>query len=550
MMTRRHSVLALAALLAAAGCQDLKETPVTGVAADYFQTVAGANAAVTGTYAQLRGANGAMYGGETEVRMTMVGTDSWDKGGQLLDQSYWNDYTAQLNGSAAGSANDLTNKWRDLYAAINAANTAIASIGAATGIDATTKSTRLAEARFLRGLFYHDLVRTYGAAELTLEPTVGVVTTATRTAPADIYAKAIVPDLEFAIANLPVKQSEAYRATKGAAQTLLAEVYLTRGASGDFDKARDLTTAVIASGQYRLNPSYRALFCANNDDVTGPCSYAPAQKADPENIFAVTYIGDGGTDAFGNSLHLYWTMAYDLSGIAVPTLARTPAYGRPYRRTRPTLHLLGLFNRATDSRFDATFQSLWRQPNGDTAIFFPGTATANKAGQGKKYGTSEYGVDLFPTMKKWQDQTRADANTFPGHRDRTLYRFGEVYLLRAEANIRAGRASDAIADINVLRQRAAKAGADNTMSASELASFNASPINFLLDERERELAGEEGRWYTLARQGADVFLSRIKSFNANAAPNVKATHIIRPIPQTQIDRTEGNATAFPQNPGY
>ena len=54
--------------------------------------------------------------------MTMVGTDSWEKGGQLLDQSYWNDYTAQLNGSAGGSANDLLGRWQASYTSINAAN--------------------------------------------------------------------------------------------------------------------------------------------------------------------------------------------------------------------------------------------------------------------------------------------------------------------------------------------------------------------------------------------------------------------------------------------
>ena len=85
MMKRTYTVLALAALLGA-GCVDLTEHPVTGVASDYFTTPAGANAAVIGTYAQLRG----IYGGEQEIRTTMVGTDSWEKGGQLLDQSYWN----------------------------------------------------------------------------------------------------------------------------------------------------------------------------------------------------------------------------------------------------------------------------------------------------------------------------------------------------------------------------------------------------------------------------------------------------------------------------
>jgi len=122
--------------------------------------------------------------------------------------------------------------------------------------------------------------------------------------------------------------------------------------------------------------------------------------------------------------------------------------------------------------------------------------------------------------------------------------------MRAEANIRAGRASEAIADLNTIRARAAKPGTDNSVSGAELTKFNASPLDYLLDERERELAGEESRWFTLTRMGKDVFLARIKAFNAGAAPNVKDFHLLRPIPQTQIDRTEGGATAFPQNPGY
>ena len=54
-MKRKYTVLALAALMTATACADLDEHPVTGVASDYFQTAAGANAAVTGTYSQLRG---------------------------------------------------------------------------------------------------------------------------------------------------------------------------------------------------------------------------------------------------------------------------------------------------------------------------------------------------------------------------------------------------------------------------------------------------------------------------------------------------------------
>ncbi len=546
---KRTQTIALASIVGlAAGCTDLTEHPVTGVDATYFQTVAGANAATIGTYAFLR----SIYGGEIEVLMTMVGTDSWEKGEQLTGNGLWNDYNAQLAATLpanSGGTAGLSERWQSDYQAINAANTAIKSIGAASGLDAATKNTRVGEARFLRALFYYDLVMQYGAVQLNLEPTEGVVVQAHRTPVDSIFNVAIVPDLEFAVANLPLKQSEAFRATKGAASMQLAEAYLTRAASGDFDKARDLMTAVINSGTYKLNANYRSLFCANADGTTGACDYSASQKTDPEFIFSDNFVGDGGTDAFGNSLHLYWTMWYDNSAYASPSLARRTDYGRPYRRTRPTAHLLGLWNRTTDSRYEATFQRLWRQPNGDTAIFFTSTPTANKVGQGRKYGESEYTNGLFPSLLKWQDQTRADPNTFPGHRDRWLWRLADAYLMRAEANIRAGRASDAIPDINVLRTRAAKPGTTNTMTATETASFNADPVSFLLDERERELAGEERRWYVLKRFGQNVFLSRIKAFNSTAGA-VQAFHMLRPIPQSQIDRTEGTATAFPQNPGY
>jgi starch-binding outer membrane protein, SusD/RagB family len=544
-MKQTRTVLALtavAALAGLAGCMDLEERPITGVAADYYGTAAGANAATVGAYTRLKD----FYGGESEVLMGMVGTDSWERGEQLLANGLWNDYNAQL-GPAVGDP--LLNRWQNFYQGVNAANTAIAAIGNSSALDAGTKNVRLAESRFIRALMYLNLVRTWGAVQLDTLPTAGVVTTATRTPASEVYAKVIVPDLEFAIANLPAKQSEIMRATKGAAQTLLAEVYLTRAAAGDFDKARDLATAVISSNTYKLNTSFRALFCGP-DTGNGSCDFLASQKTDPEIIFSVQFIGDGAVDPFGNSLHLYWTMGYDGGGIASPTLARTRAYGRPYRRTRPTLHLLRLFNRTTDTRYDDTFQKLWRQPSGDTAIYFPGTPVADKTGQGKKYGENEYTSLLYPSLLKHQDQTRADPNTFPGHRDRTLWRLGEVYLLRAEANIRAGRPAEAIADINVIRARAAKPGQVNTLGATELVAFNADPLGFLLDERERELAGEEFRWWTLARQGTAVFLARIKAYNAGAAPNVKDFHILRPIPQTQIDRTEGGKEAFPQNPGY
>jgi starch-binding outer membrane protein, SusD/RagB family len=256
-MKQTRTVLALtavAALAGLAGCMDLEERPITGVAADYYGTAAGANAATVGAYTRLKD----FYGQESEVLMTMVGTDSWERGEQLLGNGFWNDYTAQLGPSVG---DPLLNRWQSYYQGVNAANTAIAAISNSTALDAGTKNVRLAESKFIRALMYFNLVRTWGAVQLDTLPTVGVVTTATRTPASEVYAKVIVPDLEFAIASLPAKQTEIMRATKGAAQTLLAEVYLTRAAAGDFDKARDLAAAVIASNTYKLNSSFRALYC-------------------------------------------------------------------------------------------------------------------------------------------------------------------------------------------------------------------------------------------------------------------------------------------------
>jgi hypothetical protein len=120
----------------------------------------------------------------------------------------------------------------------------------------------------------------------------------------------------------------------------------------------------------------------------------------------VTFTGDNGTDAFGNNLHLYWVMWYDNSAYTTPALAAHPAYGRPYRRTRPTKHLLTLFNRATDSRLDASFQTVWLRAPGDTAILL---TLANQTETGRPHGSASSAAAAdqrsLPTLKKWLDQT-------------------------------------------------------------------------------------------------------------------------------------------------
>ena len=95
--------------------------------------------------------------------------------------------------------------WDNWYQGINQANGVI-NRSADVEMDEAQKTLRIAEVRFLRAFYYFNVVTTFGDAHLSLEETVGIEVEANRTSQAEIYSQAIVPDLEFAIANLPDEQ--------------------------------------------------------------------------------------------------------------------------------------------------------------------------------------------------------------------------------------------------------------------------------------------------------------------------------------------------------
>src|SRR6478735_3347169 len=138
-MTRRlFAPLAALVLGGAAGCVDLKETPITGITAAYYNTPSGFDAAVNAAYTPLR-SHWALERGAT---MTVFGTDEYQKG---ADGSYkfFNDYTAQLN----GDVDMIRNTWRDFYQGVNAANTVI-EVAKTANVPDATKTLRTAEAQF------------------------------------------------------------------------------------------------------------------------------------------------------------------------------------------------------------------------------------------------------------------------------------------------------------------------------------------------------------------------------------------------------------------
>jgi hypothetical protein len=117
-------------------------------------------------------------------------------------------------------------------------------------------------------------------------------------------------------------------------------------------------------------------------------------------------------------------------------------------------------------------------------------------------------------------------------------------LIAAEALLRDGRAAEGLPYINAVRRRAAIPGHELEMELTP-AQFTLSEV---LNERARELAGEMQRWFDLVR--THTLLARVKAYNwmeSTGSNSIKPFHVLRPIPQRQIDRT---SNVYPQNPGY
>ena len=170
----------------------------------------------------------------------------------------------------------------------------------------------------------------------------------------------------------------------------------------------------------------------------------------------------------------------------------------------------------------------------------------------REYWLNSVGWDSYrPTMFKfWEPGSYDD---YKGVRDLYLFRLGEVYLIAAEAYFQAGNANTAAERINTVRRRANDVPITSS-SPMDILSGDVS-IDFILDERTRELAGEELRWMELKRTGKLV--ERVKKYNLYAGsdwtpigkPYIEEYHNLRPIPYAWWSLLS-NKEEVAQNPGY
>ena len=547
---RYFQLLPVAALLLAGqSCKDLlTEQVVSQVGSDYITTPVGLESAVRATYSSLRD----FYGRESAMTMTVFGTDTYTMGSDGSFK-YVNQYTPQFDSRTPFIA-DI---WNSLYVGINTANAVIAQAPNVAGLDEAVKKRRVAEVKFLRAHHYFVLVQLFGAVPLVLEQSTVANKVATRAPEGQVYA-AIVADLLAALPDLAAPTSDYGRATKGAAEHLLARVYLTKATSAaaapdDYTKAAAAAQNVIKNYTYRLLPDFASVFAQGAGEVND------------EVIFATQYTSDPTTNGVGNETHLYFGMEYDVQA----GMKRDIFYGRPFKRFRPTNYTLNTVfaDRANDSRYQKSFRSVYLSNNpgtftnlfdnsktsltfkaGDTAIVLPGVELTMAQRARKPYQVlvpSLYRPNLYPTLVKFLDPLRPDLTYTNGSRDFLMFRLAETQLIAAEALLKMGKPAEALPFVNAVRRRAAFPGREAAMqiTAAQLT------MEFIMEERERELLGEMFRWFDLKRWG--VLIERVKLYNPDAAANIKAgKHELRPIPQDQIDRTAGGAAAFPQNPGY
>ena len=564
-MKRITLLYALAAtLMVCSGCSDfLEEHNRSAVTTEggYYDTEKGFESLINSCYTPLR-----FWGGKSAaMAFSETGTDILAPGGGCdypAIVSYQNDFDG---------TNPISKEYYDrFYKAINFCNTAIYHVKNVPFSDKTLTSKREAEVRFLRAYYYWILVETFGDTYYTDQPSESIVMAPRKTSVSEIYTH-IFEDLDFCMdSRLSVAQSDGGRVTMWAAKALKARLLLTRASELNdkalYEQAYTLAKEVIDNGPFELSKDFASVFDMENSDGNG-------------NKEVIWYIDYSSTNQLynqemdndiirsgGNHTHLIFCMKYDDQ----PGMVRSIEYGRPFNHYMPTRYLLDCYDENIDQRFEVTFRSLWKANGGKTGDNYPymvqgDTAiwiTKDVVPQVKRqWAKGRYQIldrtDIYHEdgsvksqkqcmpISKFEAPTRATVNEDRGTRDAFIIRVAEMYLIVAEAGAKAGKA-DALAYMNILRAQRAKAGKEEAM---KVAQSDIEDIDFILDERARELVGEQLRWFDLKRMGSEIFIRRIKAGNPDAGKNVKAYHMLRPFPQTLLDAIT-NKDEFLQNEGY
>lgn len=484
-----------AALLAGVltGCtkEFLNKAPLASVnTSNYYQTAQDAVNAVNAAYQPLQRAklyNLRIWATDIMAGNSVVGAGGGTDGIETQDEA--NFVTTSAN---AG----VLDVYRGPAPGILQCNIVLQKVPA-INMDATLKNRVLGEAKFLRALYYFNLVRLFGDVPLITTPqVVGDNLNLPRSPKADVY-NLIIQDLTDAMTLLPAastyQAADIGRASKGAATGLLAKVYLTMG---NWQKTVDLCKQVTALG-YALNANYADNFSATKKNTV-------------ESLFEVQYSGATTYDFFNDFNQASWTSTFtgprnsDFVGGAYGWDQPTPEFVRSYE--------------AGDLRKDAT-------------ILYAGGPLFDGKTYLSSYSTTGYNLRKFLVPKS----VSPDYNTSP--EDFPVLRYADVLLMEAEALNELGQTSQAEDPLNQVRRRA---GLPNIQAGLSKDAFR----NAVLHERRMELAFEGQWWFDLIRVNNGQYATDY--FKSIGKSNFTSKFLLLPIPQQEID-SNPNLT---QNPGY
>jgi len=424
-----------------------------------------------------------------------------------------------------------------------------------------------AQAKFFRAYTYNVLVTLYGGvpivAEIIDEPKFDFQ----RSSKVDVL-QFIRQDLEDAGQLLPtVANVSDGRIYKAAAYHLLSEVYISLGMETNdnsyFDMAIEAASKVINGevGNYRMMTE-RFGDLSRPGDVFSDLFYTNQQNRASGNMEVIwswqfesfTLGGStttGANNSTGNNSPRWWFPEQEkirtpngLFNIAADSLLRGIGVNSPLNYFKYNIWQLDP-NDMRNSPYNIRRVFYYNNP-ADPEYFGKPIRTALNS-QGARVivrsdgSLTNYTVDTlreyYPWIRKVDGKAFED-NIVGGQSENDLIkmRLGETYLLRAEAYLRKGDKESAAHDINVIRQRAQAI----PIEASDVT------VDFLLDERARELVAEEPRRRTLSRMG--VLYERVKKYNPSSATSIQPHNELWPIPQSVIDSNK--ESKMEQNEGY
>ncbi|MEP2059536.1 MAG: RagB/SusD family nutrient uptake outer membrane protein [Maribacter litoralis] len=401
------------------------------------------------------------------------------------------------------------------------------------------KNAVIAEAKFYRAYTYNFLANLYGGVPIVESIESSPKFDYVRSSREEVYEFA-KNDLVFASQWLPetVGSDNEGRIVKAAADHLLTEVYL---GLNQYQNAIDSATDVIDSGLYELMTERFGVSAGEPGDVysdlfaTGNFNRSSGNR---ESIYVwqfESFIEGGGGSSGGNAtvrnMGPFLNKFKDPDGVTnIPTDETNRGVGR-VRGTNYALYDIwkGEPNDIRNSEYNFRREFLYNNP--ESAYFGEPVLPITVAEDSLRI--------LYPYPRKiegtpWEGRN----NNGRTEEDVYVYRLAETYLLRSEAYFLNSENQKAADDLNAIRQRA---GA-TLISASDVS------LDYILDERARELMYEERRRKTLIRMG--VLVERVREYGLveEWRSTVQDYHGLWPIPQTAIDANFG--AELTQNPGY